>query len=960
MKLSVEGFIRRSVHLAFAASCVVGVAAPALAQDAAAADTSAAKSDSKAVKLEKVEVTGSRIKRSERETASPVQTLSRQDIERSGKATIAQVLEGVSANGQGSIPTAFSNGFASGSSAISLRGLGVNSTLVLLNGRRMAPYGLADDGSRTFTDLNSIPLDAVERVEILKDGASAIYGSDAVGGVVNIILRQDFQGGKIGGTFGTSEKSDGTTQGLTGTFGIGDLEADRYNAFISVEASSIDAIRQTDRDGYLGTNDLRKYGWYDNRLGANGAGFGIQTLAYDDDDNPSVFGPFFSRNSPYGYLGNILNGANGNVTNCPERSDVTGACVFDPIIYDQIQPKSERLNLFTRGTLAITPATKIYGEVGFFKTETDYTGGPASFNFGNTYNPADPANPLFPAVGVILPASHPDNHTGVSQRIRYLAAETGGRNGHIENEVTRFLAGVTGDFSTWSYDFGALYTESKLDYIRTGFPQFDALQAALNDGSYRINNQFDTPQSVYDSVFPDLRTKSTASVTLIDAHVSGPVVDLAGGPLSVSIGTEYRKEEADSPPVPGTDTGQVGGLGYSAYNSDRNIYAIYTEVEAPVLPMVDLTAAVRYDKYSDYGSSTTPKFGIKVTPTDWLALRGTYSEAFRAPGPTESGNSASLGFTNIAIVSVGDPSVKPEESKSYTLGLVIEPVAGTSLTADYFHIKRENEIIQADQTLVIGDNPVSGGPADGQLPGAQPNSFVYYDGDGNVSAISAPYTNANETITDGFDVDISQRISLGEHGRLRAGLNVTHLFSFKRVAADGSETEYVGTHGPYVLSSAGGTPQDRATLSLSWDYRNFALTANINYVGPMDMIDHQGETLIQSGDFGQVATSTFEAAGFGYQVAPGQPVCGVYAPNGTAPNNCELQSFTTLDLFARWTNKSKDWEISGSVQNALNKMAPFDPYTYGGTNYNPAFHQSGAVGRFYTLGAKYSFGGKKK
>ena len=144
--------------------------------------------------LERVEITGTNIKRTDIETASPVQILTREDIERTGKQSIQEVLRGITADSQGSIPSSFSNGFASGSAAVSLRGLGVNSTLVLVNGRRMTTYGLADDGTRNFVDLNSIPLEAVERVEVLKDGASAIYGADAVGGVVNVILRKNYTG----------------------------------------------------------------------------------------------------------------------------------------------------------------------------------------------------------------------------------------------------------------------------------------------------------------------------------------------------------------------------------------------------------------------------------------------------------------------------------------------------------------------------------------------------------------------------------------------------------------------------------------------------------------------------------------------------------------------------------------------------------------------------------------------
>ncbi len=200
---------------------------------------------------QRIEVTGSRIKRIDAETASPVQVLTREDIERTGKQSIQEVLRGLTADGVGSIPSSFTNGFASGSAAVSLRGLGVNSTLVLVNGRRMTTYGLADDGTRNFVDLNSIPMEAIDRIEVLKDGASAIYGADAVGGVVNVILRKNYTGGSIGATYGQTGKSDGQTTRAFGTFGFGNLDTDKYNVFVSVEASQQKNILSIDR-GFIG------------------------------------------------------------------------------------------------------------------------------------------------------------------------------------------------------------------------------------------------------------------------------------------------------------------------------------------------------------------------------------------------------------------------------------------------------------------------------------------------------------------------------------------------------------------------------------------------------------------------------------------------------------------------------------------------------------------------------------
>jgi iron complex outermembrane receptor protein len=217
-----------------------------------------------ATTLDRIEVTGSNIPRTQLESSSPVQVISREQIDRTGKATIAEFLQTLTADGAGSIPKSFGTGFAGGGAGISLRGLGASSTLVLLNGRRIASYGLADDGQKVFTDLSVIPMDAVERVEVLKDGASAIYGSDAIAGVVNIILRRDFTGatGKV--SYGTSGDSDGNARKATITAGVGNLDEDDFNAFVSIDVSKTDGIAISDRRNrkWIGNGDLSQYGYH--------------------------------------------------------------------------------------------------------------------------------------------------------------------------------------------------------------------------------------------------------------------------------------------------------------------------------------------------------------------------------------------------------------------------------------------------------------------------------------------------------------------------------------------------------------------------------------------------------------------------------------------------------------------------------------------------------------------------
>ena len=291
--------------------------------------------------LQRVEVTGSNIRRVQSETASPVQIVSRDDIDKSGKASVAEFLQTLALDNQGSVPTNFSIGFAAGASGISLRGLGAASTLVLVNGRRVAPYGLADDGQKLFTDLNMIPLDGVERVEILKDGASSIYGSDAIAGVVNVILRKDFKGTVARVNFGSSRYGDGTEKRASITTGFGDIDKDRYNLLFNFEVARQGEIYNRDRAGraQIGRSDLRDLGFDATTFTGGGQGMGgtgaiVAKNAAGSSVNGNVRNPntldYYSRGDPagVGFTRTFPRAACSNFTS-HQQGDPLGGCLTD-------------------------------------------------------------------------------------------------------------------------------------------------------------------------------------------------------------------------------------------------------------------------------------------------------------------------------------------------------------------------------------------------------------------------------------------------------------------------------------------------------------------------------------------------------------------------------------------------------------------------------------------------------
>ncbi len=978
--------LAKSLLIAFSGSAAF-YGAPAFAQPAPTQE------------LQRVEVTGSNIRRVQSETAAPVQTLTREDIDRSGKSSVAELLQTLSVDNQGSVPTTFGNGFASGASGISLRGLGTASTLVLVNGRRVAPYGLADDGQKVFTDLNMIPLEAVERVEILKDGGSAIYGSDAIAGVVNIILKKDFKGIVLKATYGRSSYGDGIEKRGAITAGFGDIDKDKYNILLNFEIARKGEINNIDRAGrgQIGRTDLRDLGFDSQTTTAGGVAAGgtgailSQNLA-GSAVNGNVRRPdgsldYFNRGSvdPLNGFTRAQPGAKcSNFTNHPQgdpgynrNRDADGnpvppflqsgvGCLTDATQqYGQIQPSQESVNFFGRGTLQLTDALQGYAEVNLYKNKSVSSTTPSGIS-GSVGYPGGPVSNAAIALG----AAHPDNpYFGTAARLRYYAADVGPRVSNIDSTFTRLVAGVKGTVKEWDIDSAVLFSQNKTTNDRSGYLQRDvefallnptgrnvigqpaitnaayaattsAAYAALPAGTlWRIaENAGLNSAAMYAALSPNISNDAKSQTTQIDFKASREIGALPGGAIGLALGIEARHESVVLAPTAGTDKGNIIGLGYSAYDGQRNLVAAYTEVVAPVTKTLELSAALRADHYSDVGTSVTPKLGAKWTPVREFALRGTYSEGFRAPSPAENGKGGLAAFSTakdplrcappfnvasacapaqVALITSPNPALEPEKSKSYTLGLVWDPTPKTSIALDFFQIVRKKEINQEQVDAAIAKGQVA----------RDPSTATGVPGDpGQIIAVLTNYVNSTSSTVRGVDLDAKQGFDLGGgFGKLTLDAKWTHLFKFEREETDGIKNDFAGTHGNCDVTNCIGTPADRANLGATWELGGLKVSSVLNYRASLDNINFKGE------------------AGCATTFANGDP----------APAGCKIASFTTVDLTFRW--KATDAiEVSGGVQNVFNKVAPLDPTTYGATSYNPLDY-SGAVGRFYSLGLKYKF-----
>jgi iron complex outermembrane receptor protein len=828
----------------------------------------------------------------------------------------------------------------------------------------MAPYGLADDGQKQFSDLNVIPADAVDRIEVLKDGASSIYGSDAIAGVVNVILRKDYKGATVRASDGISKYWDGEQTNIAVTGGTGDLDTDRFNVFAALEYKRNEEIFYRDRSGrdWIGRIDLRPWG-YSAQQNLGGTGAITTNNAAGNAINGNVRNPttldYYNRGNPagVGFTRTFPGAACTNFTRQPQ-GDPGGGCIVDStLLYQQVLPAQESLNLYTRGTFQLTPGIQLYSEFLYYSSSTDAGTTPAAVSTSVGY----PGGPVSNA-GVSLGATHPDNpYFGSAARLRYLAADVGPRTSAYDSNFLRWIGGAKGANYGWDWDSALLFSHSNVWNNRKGFLQRDATFALLNPGDaanvasalannpayaalppgtvWRIgeNAGLNAP-GVYAALSPTIHSSAATKIAQVDFKATREFqVGLPAGALGVAAGAEWRHEMTELSPTTGTERGNIIGLGYSAYQGSRNVFAMYAEALAPVYKGVELTAALRWDHFTDVDNSYTPKVGVKWTPTREFALRATYAKGFRAPSPAENGRGGLAAFSTavdpvrcalgvtvacdpapIALITSPNPNLSPEKSKNYNIGMIWDPLPRTSISIDFWQVKRENEINQEQVDAAIAAGHIS----------RDPTTATTIPGDpGAITAVLATYVNSAESKVRGIDFDGRTSYKLpNEYGTLTLDGKWTHLYKWLRTEQDGSTRDFAGTHGNCDVTNCIGTPRNRVNAHLTWERDVWRVTLNANYRGPIKDVFFQGDP---SG-------------------------CAVtFADGRDAPNDCELASFTVFDLVARWKPAPK-WEVFGSIQNLFDKVAPLDPLTYGAQAYNPLDYQ-GAVGRFYTLGARYTF-----
>ena len=866
-----------------------------------------------AQKVDKIEVTGSNIKRVDTETVAPVEIITREQIERTGQPTIADVLKNVPANTGGSYSESFANSFAPGASGISLRGFGQKATLVLLNGRRTAGYGFAQNLQDTFVDLNSIPSAAVERIEILKDGASAIYGSDAIAGVVNIILRKDYKGVEVGGGMGWFEGKNDYRFNLTG--GVGDLAKDRYNFFGTFDYYKREGLLLSETE-FGHSRDYRGYDGGRNFQSLTAGGIWQQLTATNGGTN--------NRRAATECAGTIVNNAgavaSGLLASTSGQNIPTNTfCLTDINSALSALPETERYGFLGRFTGEISPTATAYVELALSRVDSSQVFTPPFF--AGTTGLQQTAAGLLPftyqirfAPGV---AGNPFPTNALWSGNLY---SLGTRDNEIQSDTLRFLTGAKYALSTWDLDSAIGYSKNEVDNSNINRITLSGTSAVFGvpstpqppvptstSATFNLDRPSTNSQAVKDRMLITFPRKSESELKFIDTRGSTEFGKLPGGPVGLALGIEYREEKLKDRPAEAAASGDILGQGITATDGSRDSTAIYGELALPITRMLDAQLALRYDKYSDYGSSTTPKVGLKFRPTSTLLMRANWGKGFRAPTLPEISPSVATFFvqvndpvTNqngvqISGVFAGNPNLEAEKSESTTAGIVWEPTKNFNVGVSYYDIKWEKLVTSESFQDIVNE----GGPRVIRDPST-----------GNIVTVLNNYINIGEVRTKGVDLDAQYAASTSV-GKFTTRVNWTYVDSWKQ---DG--TEYAGTNG-----GTNTIPRSRGTLTQDWDYMGWGLTGRFNYI-------HGYHQQLLAGSF----------------FAPQDPLI----QKSTYPDRVE--HYRTLDLFARY-QFNKNLTVNASLINAENAKPPYDPGFSSTYMYDFSLYSS--LGRQVRIGFTY-------
>ncbi|RQO55967.1 hypothetical protein DBR47_19070 [Paucibacter sp. KBW04] len=805
--------------------------------------------------LERVEVTGSSIKRIDAETSVPVTVINRAAIDKSGVSNVQELVNTLSSNSGGgrSMGESIGDSDATGQAGASMRGLGRERTLVLLNGRRLTPYPFAGQG----VDLNAIPLAAIERIEVLRDGASAVYGSDAIGGVINFITRKDFQGGDITLSYESPEKKGGKVSGISAGFGFGDLSKDKFNLLGSLSYQKYDVILAADRD-FAKTGNRPDLGV------VKSSGNTFPANAYLND---SYIDPVTGKDK----AGSFVPGVSGFPKCSPPDSFPGGAnCRYDYTSKIDISPASERLGALARATVQASNDHTLFAEFAYSKNE---------ITFGSSQTPSSTTGRpdyLYPAGGKYYPtaavdASFPGYRGDLV--IAWRMVDGGQRLTKTTNDMTRLLIGAEGNIAGFDYKLGLMQAKAKaVETFLTGNFSDTELVKVLKTGNVNPFGPNDAAglALLKTAELSGENRRSETTTNGFDFSLTKELFALSGGNAALAMGLDLRKEKYLDGYSDIAGSGDiVGGSGNAGrVEAERASQGFYAELNLPVLKTVELNLALRHDRYNGSkgesrdgkfetadASSNSPKLSVRWNPLKTLLFRASVGKGFRMPaldnlykpraGTNLGGNfndpyyNTLVGCANkpnpnycdtqLTAYNNSNPKLKPEQSNTLALGMVFEPVKDMSLGVDYFDIKITDGIDN-----VTGDDIMKDWYKNQTGPTTSSSGYasrLVLNSQGYLDYVNASIENVSKQRVSGFDFSAKYRF-MTSFGSFTPGWEATLLTrSNKTNVVTG---ELVETLGKYTRG--GPIPKLKQNISLDWD--GGAWAAGINYFRQSDYEDY--------------------------------------------------------------------------------------------------------------------------
>ncbi len=874
--------------------------------------------------LERVEVTGSAIKRIEGETALPVQVITRAEIDKAGVTTAAELVARLSASANnltdgGSVAY---GGFRDqmGFNAANLRGLGVSSTLVLLNGRRMANF--ASPGDAAGVDLNSIPAAAIQRVEILLDGASSLYGSDAIGGVINFITRKDFSGIEINALAGnTTEGGGANKRSATLAGGVGDYARDGFNVMgvldlqktSSLNASRRKFIQALDIPGRL--PDLLSSATFPGNIKLD------QNLD-GSEQRDLLISEGFKANGKDVISKYTVNPAAATGCNPPANlylPDGIGGvdgCTFDYMRDIELYPKSRKSSAFGRGVFNLGGGHQLFTEVSLARARTYYTGTPNRVD-------AEMDVSLVPALAntglAAFDAGDPRRVIVVRTRL----AEAGLRTSELVSSANRFVLGTNGLLGGWDYEWALNHSTSRVsDRDYQGYLNESMIMDGFAAGTL---NAFGPSSAAGLALYEKAQIRgevrhATGDMDSLDFKASKALAQLAGGDLAFAFGGELRREKQNYHQSDALKQDLILGETSQGPDSDfgksRKISAAFAEVSAPVTKQLELQAALRYEHYQVSGGAASPKLGLKFVPMPELLLRASIGKGFRAPSmsdlyrPLTQGSSATLTDpvclaadpTNTVTdcsdlwttLNYSNAKLKPEKSRQFSAGLVFEPRRGINLNVDYWNIEKSHLISTLGVDVILGNLTKYG-------------DLVHRTASNKIDFIDLVKENRGKQRISGLDLGAALsglKTTVGQFG-----LRLNGTLTLKSAQQTGDGDPFVSNLGVFI--NDGVVQRWRHTLSLDWDRGPFSATLSNSYLSAYD----------------------------------DQHVIG--------KEDRRVGSYSLWNLSAGW-EVTKSLALRAGVQNLFDKSPPFSQQAWFFlSGYDPSY--TDPRGRFAYVSAKYSF-----